>query len=207
MCIRDRGDPGRRSSSFVRPAFRLAEFHQNAERVPGVEEGDLLSARTFAGSAIDEADASRLEFLQRAFDIFHLEGDVLDSLAALFDETRHRAVRRGRFEKFHFRVPDGQKDRFPLLFVNGFLALNLQTQESLVQPPRRLRIFHGDEVTPQSLMASACLPMVFQAVEIDDKRWAWVGTAGASVLTSLADADGLALIPPEALELPKGPPW
>ena len=34
----------------------------------------------------------------------------------------------------------------------------------------KIRIFQGDEIGPEALMASACLPTVFQAVEIDDKE-------------------------------------
>jgi len=32
----------------------------------------------------------------------------------------------------------------------------------------KIRVFSGDDVTPEALLASACLPSVFQAVEIDD---------------------------------------
>lgn len=32
----------------------------------------------------------------------------------------------------------------------------------------KIRVFEGAEVTPQAILASACLPTVFQAVEIDD---------------------------------------
>ncbi len=33
----------------------------------------------------------------------------------------------------------------------------------------KIRVFEGDEIGPDALLASACLPTVFQAVEIDDK--------------------------------------
>ncbi|MEM1273999.1 MAG: patatin-like phospholipase family protein [Pseudomonadota bacterium] len=32
----------------------------------------------------------------------------------------------------------------------------------------KIRVFQGDDITPEALMASACLPTLFQAVEIDD---------------------------------------
>jgi len=32
----------------------------------------------------------------------------------------------------------------------------------------KIRIFQGDQITPAAIMASACLPTIFQAVEIDD---------------------------------------
>ncbi|MEZ5754485.1 MAG: patatin-like phospholipase family protein [Paracoccaceae bacterium] len=49
----------------------------------------------------------------------------------------------------------------PRLFVG---ATNLRTG--------RIRIFQGDEITPEALLASACLPSVFQAVTIgEDAYW------------------------------------
>ncbi|AXI42387.1 patatin-like phospholipase family protein [Sulfitobacter sp. SK011] len=45
----------------------------------------------------------------------------------------------------------------PLLFVCATRVRN-----------GKIKVFSGDEITPQALMASACLPTVFQAVEIDD---------------------------------------
>lgn len=47
----------------------------------------------------------------------------------------------------------------PALFVS---ATNVHTG--------RVRVFSGDEVTPEAVMASACLPTLFRAVEIDDPR-------------------------------------
>ena len=45
----------------------------------------------------------------------------------------------------------------PLLFVCATRVRN-----------GKIRIFQGDEITPDALMASACLPTIFQAVEIED---------------------------------------
>jgi NTE family protein len=34
----------------------------------------------------------------------------------------------------------------------------------------KIRVFKGDEIGPEAIMASACLPTLFQAVEIEDPR-------------------------------------
>ena len=34
----------------------------------------------------------------------------------------------------------------------------------------KIRVFHGDEIGPDALLASACLPTLFQAIEIDDPK-------------------------------------
>jgi NTE family protein len=47
----------------------------------------------------------------------------------------------------------------PRLFIN---ATNVRDGKA--------RIFHGDEITADAILASACLPTLFQAIEIDDPR-------------------------------------
>lgn len=53
--------------------------------------------------------------------------------------------------------PDFATENGPRLFVS---ATNVRTG--------RVRVFSGKELTPQAVMASACLPTIFRAVEIDD---------------------------------------
>lgn len=53
----------------------------------------------------------------------------------------------------------GQGGRAPALFVT---ATNIRTG--------RVRVFSGGEVTPDAVMASACLPTLFRAVEIEDRQ-------------------------------------
>lgn len=55
--------------------------------------------------------------------------------------------------------PLGRRAEGPALFVT---ATNVRTG--------RVRVFSGDEVTPEAVMASACLPTLFRAVEIDDPK-------------------------------------
>ncbi|MDO8882146.1 MAG: patatin-like phospholipase family protein [Pseudotabrizicola sp.] len=52
----------------------------------------------------------------------------------------------------------------------------------------RIRIFSGDQITPEALMASACLPTVFQAVEIDGHAYWDGGYAGNPALFPLYQA-------------------
>jgi NTE family protein len=54
-------------------------------------------------------------------------------------------------------------DRGPALFIG---ATNVRTG--------KVHVFAGQEITPQALLASACLPTVFQAVEIDGEAY-WDG--------------------------------
>lgn len=64
----------------------------------------------------------------------------------------------------------------PALFVG---ATNVRTG--------KVRIFHGEELTPQALMASACLPTAFRAVEIEGEAYWDGGYTGNPSLWPLYD--------------------
>jgi NTE family protein len=66
----------------------------------------------------------------------------------------------------------------PRLFVG---ATNVRTG--------KIKIFTGAHVTPEALMASACLPTVFQAVEIEGETYWDGGYAGNPALFPLYDTD------------------
>lgn len=51
----------------------------------------------------------------------------------------------------------------------------------------RIRIFSGTEIAPEALMASACLPSVFQAVEIEGEAYRDGGYSGNPALFPLYD--------------------
>ncbi|MBD3893056.1 patatin-like phospholipase family protein [Hydrogenophaga sp.] len=72
-----------------------------------------------------------------------------------------------------------------------------------------LRVFKQTELTPDMVLASACLPLLFQAVEIDGEAYWDGGYAGNPTLMPLiadSPADDLLLVqinPIERVELPK----
>jgi NTE family protein len=68
-------------------------------------------------------------------------------------------------------------DRSPALFIG---ATNVRTGT--------VHVFSGQEITPQALMASACLPTVFQAVEIGGEAYWDGGFTGNPSLWPLYDA-------------------
>jgi NTE family protein len=66
----------------------------------------------------------------------------------------------------------------PRLFVS---ATNVRTG--------RIKVFEGDAITPETLLASACLPTVFQAVEIDGEAYWDGGYSGNPALFPLYEPD------------------
>lgn len=66
----------------------------------------------------------------------------------------------------------------PRLFVS---ATNVRTG--------RIRVFQGQEITPEALLASACLPTVFQTVEIDGEGYWDGGYSGNPALFPLYEPD------------------
>lgn len=78
-------------------------------------------------------------------------------------------------EKFHY--DDVCADKGPALFVG---ATNVRTG--------KIKVFSGDAITGDALMASACLPTMFQAVEIDGEAYWDGGYTGNPALFPLFDA-------------------
>lgn len=72
----------------------------------------------------------------------------------------------------------------------------------------RGRVFRNAEVTPDVLLASACLPTLFQAVEIDGEAYWDGGYSGNPTLTPLVrelDSDDTILVPINPIERPGTP--
>jgi NTE family protein len=72
----------------------------------------------------------------------------------------------------------------------------------------RARIFRNGDLTPQALLASACLPQMFQAVEIDGEPYWDGGFAGNPILVSLITelvSDDTILIPINPINRPGTP--
>ncbi len=72
----------------------------------------------------------------------------------------------------------------------------------------RGRVFRNENITPEVLLASACLPSMFQAVEIDGEFYWDGGYSGNPTLTPLVrhcNADDMILIPINPLERAEAP--
>jgi NTE family protein len=72
----------------------------------------------------------------------------------------------------------------------------------------RSRIFHNDEATPDALLASACLPQMFQAIEIDGEPYWDGGFSGNPTISPLVrecSADDTILIQINPVEVPGTP--
>lgn len=66
----------------------------------------------------------------------------------------------------------------PRLFVS---ATNVRTG--------KIKVFHGSQISPEALLASACLPTVFQTVEIDGEAYWDGGFSGNPALFPLYEPD------------------
>lgn len=72
----------------------------------------------------------------------------------------------------------------------------------------RGRVFRNAEITPEVLMASACLPTLFQAVEVDGESYWDGGYSGNPTMTPLVrelESDDTILIPINPVERPGTP--
>jgi NTE family protein len=72
----------------------------------------------------------------------------------------------------------------------------------------RVRVFRNNEITPDVLLASACLPTLFQAIEIDGEPYWDGGYSGNPTLTPLVrecDSRDTILVPINPVERPGTP--
>lgn len=105
----------------------------------------------------------------------------------------------GIAEKFHYDTVCADTD--PKLFV---CATNVRTG--------KIRVFSGMDITPDAILASACLPTIFQAVEIDGESYWDGGYSGNPALFPLFDPalpDDIVIVninPLERAEIPKDAP-
>jgi len=70
----------------------LDEFDERAGERPGMKEGDAVSAATHSGFPIHQFGAGGDEVAKGSIEIGHLDGDVVQPLAAPLQEAAHRGL-------------------------------------------------------------------------------------------------------------------
>src|SRR5208283_3781165 len=99
----------------------------------GMEKGNFCPARAFSRLFVDQPDPFCLEFFEGLFNIFHPEGNVLDSLSLCFDEFSDWAIGGGRFEKLDFGFPYRKEGRRYLLLRNSFASEMLKPENICIE--------------------------------------------------------------------------
>ena len=122
--------------------------------------------------------------------------DIMSRLFSPYDlSSRGANPLRGLLEDM---IDFGRLRRSPIkLFIS---ATNVRTG--------RVRVFRNAEITPDVLLASACLPTLFQAIEIDGEPYWDGGYSGNPTLTPLVrecDSMDTILIPINPIERPGTP--
>src|SRR5208337_1504102 len=93
-----------------------------------MENGNFGTTRAFSRLFVDQPDPFCLEFFEGLFNIFHAEGNVLDSLSLCFDEFSDWAIRRSRFEKLDFGFSYRKEGRRYLLLRNSLASEMLKPE-------------------------------------------------------------------------------
>ncbi|WP_238291498.1 patatin-like phospholipase family protein [Methylobacterium longum] len=172
---------------------RLLEEHVEIVAVSGASAGALNGAALVTGLATggDAAAQAALARLWRAVaDRSPLRGlDLLGASGPLFEPFLNRSLAFGRdFAAYVSPFLPALRSMQPLRAVasasldldllarQDHLPLYVSATDILTGAPR---LFSGAEVTLDALMASACLPELFDAVEIDGRRY-WDGGYSAN---------------------------
>src|SRR5207244_8821108 len=100
----------RRSAPSPR-SWLLAQLDQHAVPGSGMEKGDAAATCARHRRVVDEAKPLRLKPRQMLFEVVHAETEVMDPLAALFDELRHPRLRSGRLEQLEVGTAGGEERR------------------------------------------------------------------------------------------------
>lgn len=123
-----------------------------------------------------------MDIMSRLFSPYEINPFGFNPLAGILDQS----------------IDFGRLARSPIrLFIT---ATNVRTG--------RGRVFRNLDLTPDVLLASACLPTIFQAVEIDGEAYWDGGYAGNPTLTPLVretDSDDTILVPINPIERPGTP--
>ena len=89
-----------------------------------MQEGYFLAAGTDSRRLINQLDPFFFQFRQGLFDVFNRKGDMLKSLAFLFDKFCNRSIRGCGFQQFHFTFSNREKCSGHLLLSNSGPALS-----------------------------------------------------------------------------------
>ena len=100
-----------------------------------VEEGDLAALGTLPGRLADRLDAVLDSRDDRAVDVGHLEGQVVQPLAVALEEPAHRGILGERFEELDLAPRKRQQRDLHALALDLFDLFDLQAQYFLVEDP------------------------------------------------------------------------
>ena len=117
--------------SLCRTETRLffAELCQDAASRFRVQECDVQTIGTIAGSLVDEANALLVAHSQSLGDtILDLKGNVVNTLATIVQELLYGAFGASGFQQFQLNFANLQESGLYFLVLNNFGLVNLQAQ-------------------------------------------------------------------------------
>ena len=110
----------------------FAKFGQDSACALRVKECDVEAVGTVSGSLVDEANAFAVAHCQCfAHSVFHLEGYVMNALAAVVEELLYGAFGAGGFQKLKLHFANLQEGCLYFLVFYNFCLVNLQSEHVL----------------------------------------------------------------------------
>ena len=100
-------------------------FLQLDEKTPaalGVKEGDFRSSGSADRFLMDELNPLLAKEIKGLLNVVHAEAEMMETFAALSDESRDRRIRRKSLEKFEPNLTDWEEGNIHFF---GFYALSL----------------------------------------------------------------------------------
>jgi hypothetical protein len=102
--------------------FFLAEFHQHASRMLGVQETDKFIIRSLFGNGIEQYETLLSQSAHLRLNVRDIKRNMVQAGAFLFYEPGNYTIRVRAFQQFNFVIPLHEKSRIHFLGTH-FLGL------------------------------------------------------------------------------------
>src|SRR5205814_2431597 len=106
----------------------LAELDQHSIAVRRMQKRDPASVRARHRRLVDEPVSLIFETFEMPFEIRYTKTDVMDSLAASFDESADRRIFRYRLEQFQIRIADADESGLHTLRLDRLNRVNREAE-------------------------------------------------------------------------------
>lgn len=139
----------------------LDELHQHAARAPRMDEGDAVAVGAGAGLAVDELDAVGLETAELGGEVGHAVGDMMESGAALLEESGHTGISAERLDELEASRSGAEEDDAHALAVDALGLGRGRAAEALEGGQRILNGLNGngDVVDGQRILHGGLGPL------------------------------------------------
>ena len=123
----------------------FAKLGQDAASALWMEESDMQTVGTVAGSLVNKADTLAVAHSESlAHTVLYLEGNMVDAPAAVVEELLHSALGACGLQELELHLTDLKESGLYLLVFYNFCFVNLQAENVLEKGQYVFDLLNGD---------------------------------------------------------------